>query len=57
MQDKYILGTAGIIIIGMMETAAIITGTDGAYLSMCVGAIAGIIGAIAGVTINLKNKT
>lgn len=56
MQDKYIIGTVGIAAIAAMETAAILMGIDGAYLTMCVGAIAGIIGTIAGLTINLKQK-
>lgn len=56
MQDKYIIGTVGIAMIGVMETAAILTGSDGAYLAMCVGAIAGIIGTIAGLTVNIKKN-
>jgi len=54
MQDKYILGSVAIAGIAAMETAAIVTHVDGAYLSICVGAISAIVGAIIGVTINLN---
>lgn len=56
MQDRYILGTVGVVCITVMETAAILTGTDGAYLSLCIGGIGAIIGAVAGVSVNLKKQ-
>lgn len=56
MQDKYALATAGIVVIGIMETAAIVTGVDGAYLTLCVGAIASIIGGVIGYSLPRKGS-
>jgi len=55
MDGKYLIGSVGIGAVTILETTAIIMGVDGAYLSACVGAICGIVGAIAGVTLQLKN--
>ncbi len=56
MQDKYILATTGILCIAIMETAAILTGVNGSLMSICVGAIAAIIGGVVGFSINLTKS-
>ena len=57
MEGKYVIGSVGIAGIAAMETAAIVTGVDGAYLSLCVAAVSGIVGAVLGVTIGTKIKS
>lgn len=56
MQEKYILASVAVGSIGAMETAAILTGVDGQYLSFCVGAIGAILGAVMGLSINIKQN-
>lgn len=57
MQDKYWLAITGILIIGCIEVVAMIKGLNGTYLSLTVGAIGSIIGAVVGITINIKKKS
>jgi len=53
MEGKYFLGAVGVIAVTCMEITALVNGIDGTYLSGCVGAICGIIGAVAGISIKL----
>ena len=51
IEGKYIMGTAGIVTVGVIESIALYTGNDGAYLTACVGAISGLTGLAFGVGI------
>lgn len=54
MEGKYFIGGLGVISIAVIESCAILTGTDGAYLSVCVGAIASICAGLGGYGIGLS---
>lgn len=54
MEAKHLIAMVAIIAIAVIETAALMTGTDGQYLSACVGVIAGIFGAVTGLIIKTK---
>ena len=56
MDGKYFVAGSGIFVIGLMETVAIATGVDGAYLAGCVGAISGIVGVAFGLKISTLAK-
>jgi uncharacterized membrane protein YeaQ/YmgE (transglycosylase-associated protein family) len=48
-QDQTICAITGIIAVTILEAVALITHTDGQYMSLVVGAIGAIIGAVVGV--------
>lgn len=56
MDGKYFVAGSGIFVIGLMETAAIVSGVDGAYLAGCVGAIGTIVGVAFGLKIAAVKK-
>lgn len=56
MDGKYFITAIGITGVTIIETAALITGVDGAYLAGCVGAISALVGGCIGVTIGSINK-
>jgi len=51
LDDKMIIALAGIIGVSAIETAALICGVDGQYLSVVVGAITTIVGFVFGVKV------
>lgn len=48
MDGKYILGTVGIVCLTAIEVSALLTHTDGQYLSVIVGGISAIMSGIIG---------
>ena len=55
MEAKHIIAIVAIISLAVMETAALMTGIDGQYLTAVVGVIAAIFGAVTGLIIKTKD--
>jgi len=51
MEGKYFIGGLGVVSIAAVEVAALLTHTDGQYLSIIVGAIATICAGLGGYSI------
>jgi len=55
MEAKHLIAIVAIVTLGVIETAALITGVDGQYLTAVVGVIAAIFGAVTGLIIKTKD--